>query len=131
MRGHLEQRGKNVWRAKVFLGRDDGTGRKRYLTRAVHGTKREAEDVLTQLLGEVARGASVGAATGAVAEPWARWIDINEDRLSPTTRRGYRQLMDRLILPASASGRSATCAPPRLTPSTPGCCALAAKLGAQ
>jgi integrase len=66
----------------------------------VHGTKREAEDVLTQLLGEVAQGASVAAATGTVAELWTRWIEINKDRLSPTTRRGYRRLMDRLILAA-------------------------------
>ena len=130
MRGHLEQRGKNVWRAKVFLGRDDGTGRKRYLTRAVHGTKREAEDVLTQLLGE-SRGASVGAATGRCRralgpmDRYQRRPPVSDDpaRLPPAhgpsdpPRFGERKV--RNLRPAEIDAFYA-----RL-------CALAAKLGAQ
>jgi hypothetical protein len=51
MRSHLEQRGKRVWRAKSFLGRDDGTRRKRHLTRTVRGTERGTEEI--RLLWEV------------------------------------------------------------------------------
>jgi integrase len=98
VRGHLEARGKNTWRAKVFLGRDVITGQRQYLTRTVHGTKREAEAVLNELLVEVDQGAHVGAA-GTVADLWTRWIELNEDRLSPTTCRGYSALLERHILP--------------------------------
>jgi hypothetical protein len=49
VRGHLEARGRRVWRAKVYLGRgDDGT--KRYVTRTIRGTKREAEEALAELV---------------------------------------------------------------------------------
>jgi len=61
MRGHLEGRGKGIWRAKVFVGRDEETGKPRYFTRTIHGTKREAGEVLSQLLVEVSQGAHVSA----------------------------------------------------------------------
>jgi integrase len=100
MRGHLEGRGKGIWRAKIFIGRDETTGKLRYLTRTVHGTKREAEEVLSQLLVEVSQGTHVAADAGTVAELWTRWFELNADRLSPTTRRGYSALLERHILPA-------------------------------
>jgi integrase len=47
------------------------------------------------------QGAHVAAATaGTVAELWDRWFELNSDRLSPTTRRGYSALLERHILPA-------------------------------
>jgi hypothetical protein len=42
MRGHLEDRGQKVWRAKVYAGRQDD-GRRLYATRTFHGNKRFAE----------------------------------------------------------------------------------------
>ena len=42
MRGHLQRRGSDSWRLKVYVGRDaDGT--KRYVERTVNGTKKDAE----------------------------------------------------------------------------------------
>lgn len=55
LRGHLEPRGKNVWRAKVYLGRGDN-GTKRYVTKTIRGTKRHAEDVLAELVVEAGAG---------------------------------------------------------------------------
>jgi hypothetical protein len=46
-----------VWRAKVYLGREDGKS-KRYLQRTIHGTKRQAEDVLNELLVEAAQSSN-------------------------------------------------------------------------
>jgi hypothetical protein len=37
MRGHIQQRGKDSWRVKVFVGRD-ATGARRYVERTVRGT---------------------------------------------------------------------------------------------
>jgi len=55
LREHLEPRGKNVWRAKVYPGRG-GNGTKRYVTKTVRGTKRHAEDVLTEPVAEAGAG---------------------------------------------------------------------------
>jgi integrase len=105
VRGHLEGRGRNVWRVKVFLGRDPSTGQQQYLTRTVHGTKREAETEMNQLLAELGRGAhsATSGAGGTLADLAARFLELNSDRLSPTTVRGYRQILDRYLLPALGS----------------------------
>jgi len=39
-----------------LLGLDSQTGKQRYLTRTVHGTKRDAERVRTELVAEADRG---------------------------------------------------------------------------
>jgi hypothetical protein len=54
MRGHLEDRGKNVWRAKVYAD-CQADGRRLYITRTIHENKRFAEGKLAELLMEVGR----------------------------------------------------------------------------
>ncbi|MGA2037466.1 MAG: hypothetical protein ABSH04_07795, partial [Acidimicrobiales bacterium] len=83
MRGHLEERGKNVWRAKVYVGRETD-GRRRYLTRTIHGTKRFAEDMLPELLMEAGRGDHV-VTDGTLADLVQKWRSIAELNLSPAT----------------------------------------------
>jgi hypothetical protein len=56
--GALEDRGKNVWRAKVYAGRQSD-GKRVYVTRTIHGNKRFAEDRLAELLLEVGRSDQV------------------------------------------------------------------------
>ena len=99
MRGHLEARGKDVWRAKIFLGRDDATGRQSYLTRTIHGTKRQAETLLTQLIVESGQGSNLDT-EATVRDLAQRWMVLTGDRLSPTTSNEYRRLLDRQILPS-------------------------------
>ncbi len=97
MRGYLEHRGKDVWRAKVYLGRTEEGGR-RYLTQTIHGSKREAEDVLAQMI--VESGRDTGAATKAtVRELAGRWLATARGNLSSTTVAEYERILDRLVLP--------------------------------
>jgi hypothetical protein len=42
MRGHLQRRGSDSWRLKVYVGRD-ANGTKRYVERTVNGTKTRGE----------------------------------------------------------------------------------------
>src|ERR1035437_6660366 len=93
MRGHLEARGKDAWRAKIFLGRDDATGRQRYLTRTIHGTKRQAEAVLNQLIVETGQGSNLDTET-TVRDLAQRWMVLAGDRLSPTTSNEDRRMLD-------------------------------------
>jgi integrase len=51
--GHITKRG-DSWRVVVDAGVDPITGKRRQLTRTVHGTKREAELVRNALLAEIA-----------------------------------------------------------------------------
>ena len=48
-RGHLQARGSDSWRAKVYIGRSS-YGRKRYVERTIRGTRREAETELGRLV---------------------------------------------------------------------------------
>lgn len=97
MRGHLEDRGKNVWRAKVYAGRQSD-GRRVYLTRTIHGTKRFAEDRLAELLLEAGRSDQV-TTDGTLTDLVNKWRPIAELNLSPTTWHEYDRLLEKRILP--------------------------------
>lgn len=96
MRGHLESRGSGTWRAKVFLGQD-ASGRQRYLTRTVHGTKREADAQLRQLILEAGLANETSHAT--MDDLAAKWLDLVSETLSPSTLREYRRLLAKIVLP--------------------------------
>lgn len=50
MAGQIDKRGDQKYMVRVFLGRDPDTGKRRYLNKMVHGTKKHAEQTLTALL---------------------------------------------------------------------------------
>lgn len=100
MRGHLEARGVATWRAKVFLGQDVN-GRQRYLTRTIHGTKREADAQLRQLILEAGLAHETSHAT--MEDLAAKWLELASETLSPSTLREYRRLLEKIILPQFGS----------------------------
>lgn len=53
MNGHIEKRGENIWRVKVHPRKVGG--KQRYLTRAVHGSKRDAQAALNEMMREARR----------------------------------------------------------------------------
>lgn len=100
VRGHLEARGSGTWRAKVFLGQDPN-GRQRYLTRTIHGTKREADAQLRKLILEAGLSHETSRATfGDLA---AKWLELASETLSPSTLREYRRLLEKIIAPEFGS----------------------------
>ena len=48
MRGVVEPRGDNKWRVRVFAGRE--SGKVRWVSRTIDGTKRQAQVALAKLL---------------------------------------------------------------------------------
>jgi len=100
VRGHLEARGSGTWRAKVFLGQDVN-GRQRYLTRTVHGTKREADGQLRQLILEA--GLAHETSHAIVDDLAVKWLELVSETLSPSTLREYRRLLEKIILPQFGS----------------------------
>jgi integrase len=97
VRGHLEERGKNVWRAKVYLGRD-AEGRRLYTTKTIRGTKRAAENQLNRMLVEASRrtSTSVDPTFSELATKWQATAALD---LAPATLAEYERLLEKRLLP--------------------------------
>ncbi len=99
MSGRIRSRGQGVWEVSIEAGRDPVTGRRRQLSRRVHGSKREAQKVLNSLVSEADAGRFAG--TSATFEQLVeRWLLMAEMNLSPTTLRTYKSLLANWALPA-------------------------------
>ena len=81
MRGHITQRSKGSWRLVVDAGKDPVSGKRRQVTRTVRGTKRQAQDALTDLLIEIRKGRHDGTEL-TVGETIARWLEHARENLS-------------------------------------------------
>lgn len=99
MRGHVTRRG-GAWRVHVYLGFDERTGRQRYLTRTVRGTKREAETMCARLVTEAATGHHGQTAAGTMKDLLDRWMVHLAQDASPATIAAYRHYLKNHILPA-------------------------------
>ncbi len=99
MQGSLRQRGQRSWELRVLNGRDALTGRKTYLQKTVHGTKREAETELARFVTEVGDGAHASTKGATVGELLEQWFSYNEDDWSPTVVHTYRRIIDRHLIP--------------------------------
>ncbi len=50
MAGQIIKRGERKWLLRIFRGRDPVTGKRDYMNKTVHGTKKDAQQVLNKLL---------------------------------------------------------------------------------
>lgn len=103
MRGSVErrpERGPDVWRVRIYLGRDPG-GTKRYLNRTVRGSKADADALCARLLLEHGQ-TNLDGWDATMADLLERWLALAARDLSPTTTRDYRSVLDRHLLPRLA-----------------------------
>ncbi len=107
MRGHIQQRGKNSWRVKVFVGRD-ADGVRRYVQRTVRGTRREAERELARVVVEVDEGRHAAAAPMAYGELLDRWLDVKRRTVEAKTIESYEWVAKRYVRPALAARKVAS-----------------------
>jgi integrase len=98
MRGHVVRRG-DAWRVHVYVGRDEVTGKQRYLTRTVRGTKREAEKVCASLVVEASKGKFTTRTSGTLDGLLQDWLAHLEQYASPSTIATYRGYVQRWIVP--------------------------------
>jgi integrase len=100
MKGNITKRGKNSWRLKFDAGRnDDGERKIQYHT--FRGTKREAQNKLTELMASVGQGSYVEPNKVTVAAFVGQRIDQWEasGKISAVTAARYRELNDNQITP--------------------------------
>ncbi|MCE5253319.1 MAG: site-specific integrase, partial [Actinomycetia bacterium] len=98
MRGHIEQRGPDRWRIAIDLG-SDPTGKRRRLSRTVHGTRKEAEAERVRLLHELGCGEYVAPSTLTVGEYLTQWLAHAKANVAPQTYRRYRQIVENDFIP--------------------------------
>ena len=98
MKGFMRRRGPS-WELRVYLGRDRVTGRKRYATRSVRGSKRRADGVLRDMVAAAEVGVThrAGAFLGELCETW---LSHASGHLAANTVAETRRLLDRTLLPA-------------------------------
>lgn len=100
----MRERRPGVWELIVQLPRETPGERARQLSRTVHGTKRDAQRALAQLVSEVSAGKITSTAT-TLDDLLRRWLDHIDGELSPTTLREYRRLVAKRIGPQLGSLR--------------------------
>jgi integrase len=100
VRGTKRKRRDGVWEVRVFLGTDPVTGKPRQLSKTVHGSAREADAVMRDLIdNQVPSGpAGLGQTVGTLIDHWLE--ECGRVDLSPTTIRNYRAQVERHIRPA-------------------------------
>ena len=102
-RGSIRQRSKvrkDSWTVQAYMGRDPSTGKKRYRSEAVRGTKAQAERRLTEIHTEIDMGSlpePSGLTVGEYLEGWLR--DPMEARVRLRTLEGYREHVRGKIIP--------------------------------
>jgi len=110
MRGHLQRRGSDSWRLKVYVGRD-ANGTKRYVERTVNGTKKEAESELARLVVEADEGRHVVAGPVTFNELIDQWLAIKAQQVEASTLGSYRWVAKTYVRPALGYRRLTTLRP--------------------
>jgi integrase len=103
VKGEIESRGDAVWRVRVFAGRE--SGRRRYVSRTVHGGKRAAQRELAKLVVEAEQGQLTAGHPGSVSELLDRWLDDIAPLRSGYTMKEHRRSVDQDIRPAIGTFR--------------------------
>lgn len=100
MRGSVRQRRRGVWEVRIYLGRDSQTGQKRYLSRTVRGTKRDAEQVSRDLAKEHQATEPDESPEYITVAAWLdSWWDVKQRDLSPNTVSSWRSSVETYLKP--------------------------------
>jgi len=104
VRGSIRKRGRDSWTVIVDLGRDPVTRKRRQISKAVRGTKRDAEAFLVQVLHERDTGVERPIGRVSVAAYLDRWLeDYGRTNLAPKTLATYRDVVRVHLTPTLGS----------------------------
>ncbi len=103
MAGQIIERKKGTYTVRVFIGRD-AKGARKYQNRTIHGTKKDAQLVLTAMLRDKDLGSLVQPIRKGFGEHAENWIEtVVKSRVRNRTFVDYRAILDRYILPTFGS----------------------------
>ena len=99
--GQIIKRGERKWVLRIFLGRDTDTGKHNYLNKTVHGTKKDAQKVLNDMLTAKDTGTLITESRESLNSYLDRWLEAAaKPRLSERTYNDYVWLLERYVRPA-------------------------------
>lgn len=99
--GQIVSRGRERWLVRVYLGRDQETGQRRYASSTVRGSLRAAQSALHQKIGERNQGRELADSGLTLNDYLDRWLELSvRPRLRAKTLKDYCGLLDRSIRPA-------------------------------
>ena len=99
MRGHIKKR-KNSYSIVLSLGRDPVTKQRKQQWITVHGTKRDAERKLAELLHQLDTGTFIKPGKTTLGEFLLRWLEeYAKPNLVPKTVEGYESIIRQHLIP--------------------------------
>lgn len=96
-RGQIQPKGDGKWLVRVYLGRV--AGQRKYSSKVIAGTFKQADQELTKMLREQDTGAFVEPSKQTLGDYLSQWLDTKQG-LSAKTKRDYEHLMDKHVIPA-------------------------------
>src|SRR5260221_666894 len=88
----MRQRGSDSWELRAYLGTDSETGKRRYATRTVRGTKRAAQQALVELVRDASNAPRAGARS-TVAVLLREWVSAASPNWAATTERQVQSVV--------------------------------------
>jgi integrase len=99
MAGQIVKRGEKTWIVRIFQGRDEN-GKRRYVNKTIHGTKKSAEKYLTAKLRDKDLGINIEPASESLDEYLEKWLEsVVRSRVREATFDDYKYLLDRYVSP--------------------------------
>jgi integrase len=97
MAGQIIKRGEKTWVVRIFQGRDEN-GKRRYVNKTIHGTKKNAETYLTAKLRDKDLGINIEPASESLDKYLDKWLQTSvKPRVRPRTYDDYAALLTRYI----------------------------------
>jgi integrase len=105
MRGSLKQRSKGSWSIILDLGYEldaaTGTQKRKQKWHTVHGTKKQAEDKLADLLKEVKDGTYIDASELTLGAWLREWLAASKKQFRPSTYTRYHGIIEHDLVPSA------------------------------
>jgi len=98
-RGTIQSRSPGSYRIRYSLGDDPVTGRRRWVTATVRGSRKDAERELTRRLRTVDTGEHVDPLRMTVADWLTLWLDSTRAEVSPKTHERYAEIVRCYLVP--------------------------------
>ena len=98
-RGTIKSRSSGSYRIRYSLGRDPVSGKRRFATATVRGTRKEAERELVKLLRTVDKGEHVDPTRVTVGDWLTLWVNTTRAEVSPKTHERYAEIVRCYLVP--------------------------------
>ena len=99
MAGQIIKRGDKTWIVRIFMGRDE-KGKRRYLNKTIHGTKKDADKYLNSTLTTISTGTFVESSSLTLNAYLDKWLEAAaQPRLTERTYVSYKWLLKQHVRP--------------------------------